>query len=242
MLSRGNSSAAWAAIATRANSAAARARIGAHDSTASQAAAGGAGPSAGAFDEVADCGDRLAARRRSPPGARRSRGSATAAQTGARRGPRAEANGPSAASRGRSVRPRPAATIWRSVSRLVARKSCSSVPTRAQTSSAWSRRQWPLLEQQQLLAPEVARLHALFRREAMVLRHRDEKGLREQRARHEPLGIGGQREDREIELAPHRALDERGGLVFVRASIAASAAPARCAARCAAGDRARASG
>src|SRR6185437_11341410 len=45
---------------------------------------------------------------------------------------------------GSRVMPTFAATIWRSVSRLVARKPpCSPAPDRWQTSSAWSRRQWP---------------------------------------------------------------------------------------------------
>src|SRR5512139_928767 len=49
----------------------------------------------------------------------------------------------STASAGSRVRPSSMATIWRSVSRLVARTSSRPALPAPQTSSAWSRRQWP---------------------------------------------------------------------------------------------------
>src|SRR5512139_3935198 len=49
----------------------------------------------------------------------------------------------STASAGSRVRPSPRPTIWRSVSRLVARTSSRPALPAPQTSSAWSRRQWP---------------------------------------------------------------------------------------------------
>jgi hypothetical protein len=98
------------------------------------------------------------------------------------------------------------------------------------------------LEQQQFFSAEVACFHALLRREPVVFRHRDEKRLREQRARHEPLGIGGQRENREIDLAPHRALDERGGLIFVEHQLQLRQRPRDARRDARQGDRARASG
>src|SRR5688572_25156526 len=56
--------------------------------------------------------------------------------------PRAWPYAPRPASSGNRVMPTPAATIWRRVSRLVARKSCfSCTPLPEQMSSAWSRRQ-----------------------------------------------------------------------------------------------------
>src|SRR5690606_7512910 len=58
--------------------------------------------------------------------------------------PSTGATGGCTAITGSRVMPTLAATIWRRVSRLVARKpECSPAPAMWQTSSAWSRRQWP---------------------------------------------------------------------------------------------------
>jgi hypothetical protein len=64
------------------------------------------------------------------------------------------------------------------------------------------------LQQQELLALEVRGLHALLRREAVSFRDRDQKGLVEQRARGKDLRFRRQSEDREVEFARERALDE----------------------------------
>ena len=52
-------------------------------------------------------------------------------------------------------------------------------------------------------------------RQGMTLWHRDQEGLGEQRARDESARVGGQGQDREVELARERALDERLCLVLV---------------------------
>ena len=116
---------------------------------------------------------------------------------------------------GIKVTPTLALTICRNVSRLVARNpGFSAAPVMAQTSSAWSRRQWPSSSSNRLSSARSLSFTFFCFGQPMLRRQREYERFFEQKFRVQGVVMNRQRQHTRVKFAVVQFFQDNFGFVF----------------------------